>query len=91
MATLNHAALYLLLLAQPVVGYLGNNAGGYALAWYNLVNLPALVGKNDALSNLMFSFHKWGGIALVVLIGLHLLGVVYHAVIRRDGLLQRMV
>jgi len=89
-ARLNHVALYLMLLIQPVTGFLANNAGGYPLVWFNLLPIPSPVGKNDRLSDTLFSLHDIGGWLLIALVCLHLAGAAYHGLIRRDGVVRRM-
>ncbi len=91
MSKLNHLAIYVILLAQPVTGFLANNAGGYDVAWFNLVKLPALIGKNESLGDSLSALHMYGGLALIVLVIFHLTGAVYHGFIRRDGVVRRMV
>ncbi|MEO7916282.1 MAG: cytochrome b/b6 domain-containing protein, partial [Dokdonella sp.] len=40
-----HGALYLLMLAIPLSGWLFNSAHGYPLQWFKLFNLPALLDR----------------------------------------------
>ena len=87
---LNHAALYIILLIQPVTGFLSNTAGGYPVAWFNLFMLPDPTGKNEKLSDTLTALHNYGGIALIALVCLHLAGAAYHGLIRRDGVVGRM-
>ena len=89
-STLNHAALYAVLCAQPIIGFLANNAGGYPLNWFNLVLLPDPVGKNEALADQLFALHGLMGWALVGLVTMHLIGAAYHGLIRKDGIVSRM-
>jgi cytochrome b561 len=89
-STLNHGALYAVLLIQPVTGFLANNAGGYPLVWFNLIAIPDPVGKNEKLSEALATLHGYGGWALIALVSLHLAGAAYHALIRRDGVVGRM-
>ncbi len=89
-STLNHGALYAVLLAQPVIGFLANNAGGYQLSWFNLVNLPDPIGKNNALSDQLFKLHDTFGWALAILVTMHLLGSAYHGWVKKDGIVSRM-
>ncbi len=88
---LNHLGMYLLLLVQPVTGFLANSAGGYDVTWFNLIKLPALIAKDDKLSDSLVMLHKYGGLALIVLVCTHLFGAMYHGFIRRDGVVGRMV
>ncbi len=88
---LNHFGMYLLLLVQPVTGFLANSAGGYDVNWFNLVKLPTLIAKDDKLSESLGALHMYGGIALIALVCIHLFGAVYHGFIRRDGVVRRMI
>ena len=76
-AAVNHAALYVLLIVQPVVGFLNTNAWGFPLAWFGLVPI---------LSQL----HWLGALAMLALLGMHVAAVVFHTFIRKDGMFARM-
>ena len=89
-AGLNHAALYVLMVVQPVIGFLGTNAWGFPLTWFWLVTLPSPIGKNVALAPLFSTLHWFGAMAMLTLLAAHIGGVIYHTFIRRDGLLRRM-
>jgi cytochrome b561 len=86
----NHLAFYLLLLAQPVIGYLNNGANGYPLSYYGLFDIPSIIAKDDTTAKTFSAVHLGVALTIVALIVLHLAGVAYHAVVRRDRLLQRM-
>ena len=45
-----HLALYALMIAMPVSGYLTSTASGAPLPWFGLFNLPRLVGKDKSLA-----------------------------------------
>jgi cytochrome b561 len=84
-----HALLYLVLLAQPIVGWLATAAGGYPvqfLAW----NLPGLIAKDPALSEQLFQLHGLLGWALLVLLALHIGAALMHWLVKRDGVMRRM-
>jgi cytochrome b561 len=86
-----HAALYSLLLAMPIVGYVANSAYGAPTPFFGLFNLPAIVGKNEPLSEQLFALHRWTGFVLIFLILMHIGAALFHNVIRRDTVLQRML
>jgi cytochrome b561 len=91
-AALNHAALYAVLLIQPIVGFLANNAAGYSLSMFNVLGLPDPIGKQpDGVWEALFKLHEIGGWALVGLVCMHLAGAAYHGVVRRDGIVSRMM
>ncbi|MEO1280919.1 MAG: cytochrome b [Pseudomonadota bacterium] len=89
-SALNHWGLYALLIAVPVVGYIGTSAFP-ALNIFGMFSLPAVVGKDPALSKQMFELHMYGGFALLALIALHIMAALYHYLIRRDYVLARMM
>ena len=86
-----HGALYVLLILQALVGYWANSAFGASTPFFGLFEIPAIGGKNDALSNTLFMLHRWIGIALVILVGIHVAAALQHYFIQRDGVLQRML
>ena len=89
-AGLNHAALYVLLVVQPTVGFLNTNAWGFPLMWFGLVPVPSPIGESQVWAPVLSNLHFAGAIAMAVLLGAHIAGVVHHTFIRRDGLLSRM-
>jgi len=87
----NHALLYLLLLVQPVIGFLDTNAWGFPLTWARLVPLPSPLGKDEALAPKLSLVHEYVAWLLLALIAAHILGAAYHGLIRRDGVVRRML
>lgn len=90
-ATLTHGALYLLLLAMPVSGWLFNSAAGYRLQWFGLFNLPALAGEDRGLRELAGSAHEAGFWLLLTLVIVHAGAAFYHHVFLQDATLTRML
>jgi cytochrome b561 len=87
----NHVLLYIMLLVQPVVGLLRDNADGFQVAWFEIVKLPMLIGKHEPLAHALSAVHWYGAVLIALLVGAHIGGALFHAVIRRDGVLQRML
>jgi cytochrome b561 len=86
-----HLALYALLLLMPIGGFLATNAWGFPLSVFGVLPLPSPVGKDEALAK-VFSFLHWSGaIVIGALILGHIVGVLYHQFVRRDGLIRRML
>lgn len=87
-----HFTFYVLLLALPLAGWLANSLNGRTIDFFGLFTIPALpVGANKELGGDIFDLHATTGKALLLLVGLHTLGVVKHLVIDRDGELFRML
>ena len=89
LARATHAALYVVLLALPLSGYLGSVFSGYPVKFFGVV-LPAWGAKNVQLKDLMSTVHLALGWVLATGFVLHMAGVVKHAWLDRDGLLRRM-
>lgn len=90
-ATLTHVALYALMFAIPLSGWLFNSASGYPLQWFKLYNLPALASRNPVLAELAAGLHEYGFWLLVALVALHAAAALYHHVVQRDDTLVRML
>lgn len=90
-ATLAHWALYALLLAMPITGWIVNSATGFPLQWFGLVNLPALVARDHDLHERMTAVHEFLFWTLVALATLHALAALHHHFIQRDATLVRML
>lgn len=90
-ASLTHVGLYALMLAMPLSGWLFNSAAGYPLQWFKQFNLPALSGRDAALSEIALSIHMYGFWLLVLMVVLHAGAALYHHFIQRDSTLIRML
>ena len=90
-STATHHLLYLLLLTMPVVGWLMASAYGASTSFYGLFDLPNLIGKDEALFGILRRMHKGGGIAMALLILLHVAGALMHTFVKKDVVLWRML
>lgn len=89
-AHLVHGVLYLLMLAIPVTGVLFYQAGGREVNFFGMV-LPVLIAPNPDLKQNIREFHELMGNAVYVVVGIHILGALYHQFIQKDGTLLRML
>ena len=69
-AGVTHVALYALLLALPLSGWLLNSAAGFPLQWFGLFNLPALAGRDATLAQFARQLHGYGLWLLLALVAL---------------------
>lgn len=90
-ASLTHWALYALLLAMPLSGWVLNSASGFPLQWFGLLNLPAIAGKDHDLHELAEDIHEWLFWAMVTLAVLHAAAAFHHHLFLRDPTLARML
>ena len=83
--------LYVFLVAMPIVGYIANSAFGAPTPFFGLFNLPPIVGKNEALSEQLFTIHRWTGWFLILLVLTHVRAALFHHFVRRDNVINRML
>lgn len=86
---LTHWLLYLLLIAVPIGGYIGISYGGYLDVFG--IHLPAVTPKDDKASEMFFGWHGLAAEGILALVLLHVIGVIYHKVVRKDRVAERML
>lgn len=86
-----HVALYLCLLALPLLGMAASNAHGVQVSLFGLLNLPMLVGDDPDLADQLTDWHAWAAWALLALLLAHVAAALWHHQVRRDGVLAAML
>lgn len=89
-AKLLHLALYVLMIAMPISGWLLLSAAGKPIPFFGL-ELPALISENKDLAKQIKELHELFGTAGYFLIGLHALAALQHHYMVRDNTLTRML
>lgn len=90
-ARLVQVALYLLMFALPLSGWVYSSATGYPTVYLGLLQLPDLVDKDKELAVVLKVLHLWLGWALAAIITAHVIGALQHHVLDRDDTLARML
>jgi cytochrome b561 len=85
-----HIALYLLLLAMPVAGWLILSAEGDPIRFWGL-ELPALMAPNKEFAEQVKEVHEIGGTVGYFLIGAHAVAALFHHYVIKDDTLVRML
>jgi cytochrome b561 len=86
-----HWALYVLILLQPLVGYIMTSAYPAPVPFFGLFNLPAIWPENRALSEQLSVVHLYIGLAIAVVAAVHIGAALYHHFVRKDRILMRMI
>jgi superoxide oxidase len=89
-AKVNEYGLYVLLLVQPITGLgrvLWRGRPFDLFVW----QVPVLFEENDSIRHLLTEIHEFGAKALLALIALHVGAALFHRLVLRDGVLQRML
>jgi cytochrome b561 len=90
-ANTTHWALYALLIVQPFIGWAATSAYPAAIVVFGFLELPRISPANRALSQWLFSIHRWIGFAIALLVVAHVAAALYHHFGRRDRVLMRMI
>lgn len=85
-----HYALYGVMLAMPISGYIMSMAGGHGVNWFG-VQLPDLIGKNPELGGIAREIHEYVGYAFWGLLALHAGAALWHHFVQKDDVLTRML
>lgn len=86
-----YAAMYVVLLVQPIIGWLMSTAFGFPVVYLGLVPLPQVVEADRDLAERLQGIHFTFAMVLLALFVAHMGGVLFHHLIRQDGILQRML
>jgi cytochrome b561 len=92
LANLTHHGLLLALLLQVISGPLAVWSGGRPINVFGVLSIPGpFAERSEGVHELAELIHAIGRWAIVALLSLHVLAVLKHAMIDRDGVLQRML
>jgi cytochrome b561 len=86
-----YAAIYLLLFVQPILGWMTSTAFGFPVVYLGIVPLPNIVAEDRERAERLAEIHELVAFALLGLIVVHVAGVLFHHLIRRDAILARML
>jgi cytochrome b561 len=86
-----HWALYVLLVVQPIIGWIATSAYPAPIPFFGLFEMPHIWWDDRALSDRLFVVHRWIGIAMGILLVGHIGAALHHHIIRKDEVLLRMV
>lgn len=86
-----HGALYVILLAMPLSGWLFNSASGFPLKWFGQFSLPRLSGYDPDVKAFARDLHETLFLVLAAIVTLHALAALKHHYLDRDRTLARML
>lgn len=89
-AKATHIALYALMIAMPLAGWVILSAEGKAIPFFG-IELPPLMAQNKGVADRVEELHELGGTIGYWLIGLHAAAALFHQYVLRDRLLARML
>jgi cytochrome b561 len=87
-AKLNIIALYLLMLAMPLTGFLMSTLGHHAVSFYGMLTIAPLA-NNPLASQFFNKTHEILAYLLIFSVTLHVIGAFYHPVLQRMRVLSK--
>lgn len=90
LAKVVHLALYGLMIGMPLAGWLILSGEGKPIPFFGL-ELPPLIGPNEALAEQAEEIHELVGTIGYYLIALHMAAALAHHYILRDPVLARIM
>lgn len=88
---LMHAALYVLMIALPLLGWLALSAKGQPITLLGGLELPQLIAESKATAHRIKDLHEALATAGYVLVGAHAAAALVHHYLVRDNTLLRML
>jgi cytochrome b561 len=89
-ATWSERLLYALLLLQPLVGWAMLSAARYPIILYGPLHLPGIAPHNITLYAVLRISHSILAFLLFLTFTAHMIAVLFHTLVLRDGLIDRM-
>jgi len=84
-------ALYFLLLALPISGWLQASAAGKPVKLLGLIPLPMLIEKDRDFAEQISDLHEYMAWTLIALVVLHAIAALWHHFWRKDHVLRSML
>jgi cytochrome b561 len=91
LARTTHALLYLVLFLMPITGFLYTAMGSFPVPFFMVYDLAPLVPVNKPLAEVFKYAHLILQFLLYAVVALHVAGALQHHLVRRDGILRRML
>ena len=82
--------LYLVVIVMPLSGWIGSSAAGKP-PHIGALTFQLPISHSKVIAGNAFVLHRGLAITLIVLFCIHLLAALYHAIIKKDNILQRML
>lgn len=86
-----HHALYMLMFAVPVTGWLMSSALGVQTVYFGVLPIPDLLSKDKALGDVLKAVHEFLNFGMAAIVLGHAGAALKHHYLDRDGILSRML
>jgi cytochrome b561 len=90
-AELSQYIFYALMIAMPLIGWAMLSAASYPVVLFGSVHLPSILPVSPTLHTLLWNAHYYLAFAFFGLILMHVAAILFHKLIRNDGIFETMV
>ncbi len=91
LAHLGHFALYVLMFAMPLTGWLMSSAAGFSVSVFGWFTAPNLIGAEPGWKGTLRDAHEAIAWMIIVMVSLHALAALLHHFYYRNNVLRRML
>ena len=91
LARITHWGLYFLIFAMPLSGWLWSSAAGRGVSWFGLFTIPTIIGESESIGDFFHEAHELMAWVLFAFAAFHIVAALWHAIVKKDGILQRML
>jgi cytochrome b561 len=89
-AELSQYIFYALMIAMPLIGWAMLSAASYPVVLFGSVHLPSILPVSPGLHTLLWNAHYYLAFAFFGLILMHVSAILFHKLIRNDGVFETM-
>lgn len=86
-----HFLIYAVLIVMPIAGWVMSVAAGYLPHLFGFKFALPVVPLDKKLSDQAYDVHSYLAYVLIALISIHVLAALYHYIVKKDDVLQRMM
>lgn len=91
-ARIAHFAMYVLIIALPLSGWMRISSGKYPLTWFGLVELPKFpIEPNSREAAIAATSHELLAWSMMALVAIHIAAALHHQFRLRNEVLSRMI
>ena len=88
---ISHALLYMCLIMMPVAGFTASQFTKYGVTYFGMFKIPPMGPENKVLWDFFQGVHENTAYVLVFVLVVHILAALYHFLVVKDGVFQRML
>ena len=85
-----HHALYVLVFAVPITGYVATSMCCSPVSLFNAIPMPVSFSGSETLYRRIFTLHELLAILMTLIVFAHVGAALMHRFVKKDGVLRRM-